>query len=1037
MAAPPPDWSELTEHSRGLSKLAASLLSDFHGGEDLAQEAVLRTLIVAPSTANPRNRTAWLRATVRNLAANEWRGRARRSEREASVARPEAVPSSEEIIERAESSRRIMDALDALPEPYGRALRDRYIGGLTAGQMAARDELSVHTVRSRIQRGKSMLRASLESLDSSEGSATPHWSVAFAPLAAPALGTGSGPVAAVSSGLLSTLGISTLMKMLAVLTACALAGWFVSKVVTPSVALPPGLNSGETIETAELATPAPPVAPQAVSAGPSRVEIAPRVSQAGGGALETTVTGVVVDPSEAPIEGVHVAWEGWVWSARERTLMRTASVTTDANGRYSADLAYEPGSTWHANIKGTRFKMNASLEASDSERADLSALEPGAVEAPRIVLQPAGAASGRVVDERGDPIAGALVRLSPSKDRSAYGLLPESETTSNADGRFVLGHVSLGILGISVASDGRTTAYLPAVNFEQDVTADVGDIALHTSKHIAGTIVDENGDPIEAQKVRAYSLEKHNVNTVAKTDAAGQFDLALKSHATHRLTIERKGYVPVGSLGSEPIELSPGTDDLRFQLEPLPLWTFRVVDAQGDPIERFGLEKILNGGSEATRRVGSTGWPTRQGLHPGGIEVSGARAGDDLIRLRAEGYLPYESDVTPDLGADQEQTIRLSRGATARGRVMSEGLPLAGATVTALDSQRHGERQELSAESNEEGLYELRGLSPGTVTVTARSGNRKRTGTTNIQIGNDLFVGPGQAPEVAIDDLNLQGAGSIEGTVLVPSGVEPEGLHVYVGYWGEATLFPVLTDGSFVITDVQAGVRGVSLTERPGAVDKLPPMRVEVREGEVSQVQIDATEHGVARVDLTIEVPGYAPEEVGVNVLHGLLDPVRRPTARNGVLPFCDSQGKVTLWSRASGIAHLELHLPDAWMTLLEPEIALTSGSVLSQHVVVDLGSIEVELPNEVDLDSGSSGWLQLYASNYHHALASWQVRSANDENSFGSLVPKDGICIVRPVQVGAFELELKLFDASYKESSSRRLPVIVKSGATTKVSFR
>ena len=1033
MAAPPPDWSELTEHSRGLSRLAASLLSDFHGGEDLAQEAVLRALMAAPSSLKVRNGTAWLRATVRNLAANEWRGRAHRTEREASVARPEAIPSSEEVIERAESSRRVMDALDALPELHARALRDHYIGGLTADQMAVRDGLSVHTVRSRIQRGKAALR---DSFESGEEPGAPHWSVALAPLAAPALSTGTGTAAAASVGLVSTLGILTLMKKFAVVIVCAVGGLFVLRALLPETVPSEESTESGAVEIAELAIPVPPLAPQAVAPDATRIEVATSDPLVASDVLSTTVTGTVVDSSEAPIEGVRVTWEGYAIIDRERALLRSAVATTDADGRYSVDLAYEPRSTWRADFRGALFQTNASLASMESERADLPVFEPGAVEAPRVVLQPAGAARGRVIDERGEPIAGALVRLAPEKSDSTYALLPESETSSDADGRFVLGHVALGTLGVALGLDGRTTAFLPAVGFEHNVIADVGDITLHTSKHITGTIVDEDGGPIEAQRVQVGSLEEHRVGTAATTDAAGRFDLALRSNVTQRLEIRRDGYAPIGSMGSEPFEVEPGTKGLRIELKRLPRWTFRVVDSEGEPIERFRLNLVLSGGSEASRKVTSSGGATRQGLHPDGVEARGARAGEDLVRIRAEGYLPFQSDVTPDLGAEHQQTIELSIGAILKGRVMSGGMPLAGATVTALGSRRYGQQEKLSVQSDEAGAYELRGLGPGGVTVTARSHDRKRTLSTVVQIAGDLFVGSSQAPEIMVEDLLLQGGGSIAGTVLVPNGVEPEGLHVYVGKWGDAKLFPILADGSFLITDVDAGSHGVSLTARPGAVDDMPPVPVDVREGEVSHVLLDASQYGVSRLDLTIEVPGYAPEDVNIRVVHGLLDPVGRPTTRRGVLPRCDAEGRITLWPRASGIAHLELHLPDAWTTLLEPEIALTSGSVVSHHVVVALGSLEVELPKGIDLEGGATGQLKLYGPGHHHGLAHWTVRSVDDGGGYLNLIPKDGICTVDPVQAGSFELELEVTNQSWETIYSHRLPVTVQSGVTTRLTF-
>lgn len=391
MATPPLDWTEISEHSRGLSRLAAGLLSDFHGGEDLAQEAVLRALVAGPTSAPVRSGTAWLRVTVRRLAANEWRSRARRARREEAVARAEAVPSSAEVIERTELCRRVLDALEELPEHYARSLRDHYIGGLSPDQVAERDGLSIHTVRSRIHRGKAALRASFE-LES--GSDDQHWSLALTPLALHAWRAehvaGAGARIALSRVPSTTLGVVTLMKKLAWAAAIFLAGFMgveaVSSVLSPDAGPDPRVlaDAGDLERSGSiLQTPLAGTDPSRTSASmgpaiPSSVEQAPT----------TTVRGRVVDSDQAPIVVARVSWDGYAVIHRKVALPRSVVTITDIEGRNSVDLPYEPESQWSAEFRGGRFHTNAVLKSSSRDNADLPTLATGVVEAPTVTVEP-------------------------------------------------------------------------------------------------------------------------------------------------------------------------------------------------------------------------------------------------------------------------------------------------------------------------------------------------------------------------------------------------------------------------------------------------------------------------------------------------------------------------------------------------------------------------------------------------------------------------------------------------------------------------
>jgi len=126
--------------------------------EDAGQEAWLFALR-SPPERNPR---AWLRSVATRVAGRLQREGARRSQRERAVARPEALPSAASVAEKAEILRLVGEVVAELREPYREALMLRYYEGLAPRHIAARLDLPVATVHSRIQRGLGHVRAELE-----------------------------------------------------------------------------------------------------------------------------------------------------------------------------------------------------------------------------------------------------------------------------------------------------------------------------------------------------------------------------------------------------------------------------------------------------------------------------------------------------------------------------------------------------------------------------------------------------------------------------------------------------------------------------------------------------------------------------------------------------------------------------------------------------------------------------------------------------------------------------------------------------------
>lgn len=155
----PADVLELLTQRTWVQRLARGLVRDPATADDLAQQA---WIVAARDPERPRDARAFLAGVVRRLASVHRRGVGRRERRERAVARPEALPSSEALLERLELERLLVESVQAL-EPHERtAIQLRFFEDLTAEEIARRSGEPAATVRSRIRRGLAHLRARLE-----------------------------------------------------------------------------------------------------------------------------------------------------------------------------------------------------------------------------------------------------------------------------------------------------------------------------------------------------------------------------------------------------------------------------------------------------------------------------------------------------------------------------------------------------------------------------------------------------------------------------------------------------------------------------------------------------------------------------------------------------------------------------------------------------------------------------------------------------------------------------------------------------------
>ncbi|MCA9772592.1 MAG: carboxypeptidase regulatory-like domain-containing protein [Myxococcales bacterium] len=377
----------------------------------------------------------------------------------------------------------------------------------------------------------------------------------------------------------------------------------------------------------------------------------------------SSLAGLVLDPEGRPIEGAFVTANARGMS--EGAAHTSPPVTTDAEGRFALE-GLSPGLyTVHADH--ARYLKAVS---------DRIVLAPGArVENLRLQLRIGeGVVRGRVVDDRGAPIAGA--RVQPHSYR-VNALETVTVALTGADGRYELRGLDPGRMQLRAeAPDHASDLSAPVQVLQGDGTS--VDFVLGPPQRLEVYVYDPAGDPLPGVDVSA--VDRGVVRTV-QSGPDGRAVLDDLGRGPYRLFANKTGYERAPS---RTVELAESPYVLTLRAETRYRVEGRVVDeTTGGPVPRFTIEVVAGdvGDGPRERRVqGSDGkFEIRDVLPP-----VGAAPGRVEVRVRAPGYGDAQRIV--DAAAEDEAPapveIRLKAGGTVVGVVYDErGTPVAGARV--------------------------------------------------------------------------------------------------------------------------------------------------------------------------------------------------------------------------------------------------------------------------------------------------------------------------------------------------------------------
>lgn len=335
--------------------------------------------------------------------------------------------------------------------------------------------------------------------------------------------------------------------------------------------------------------------------------------------------------------------------------------------------------------------------------------------------------TGRIVDETGEPVAGAKVWLYRFVWEPEVGFQVIATATSAEDGSF-----SLDDPDVEVGTERDkwyVYAYQPGLALDSVETTDASqalELRLTQPRVISGRLLGEGGKPLVGATVRIsdctigqhgavdyrrFFLSKELAEQLAaRTDETGHFELrATPKGSRSDLSIIAEGY---GSL-----HVSSTVDLSVLRLEPAGSISGRVVGAD-DPAAAAGTELRLHGEIDAHRvsafaraTTDAEGRFSAPELVPGIYRLSARGAPEALYHVRGKEGVEVKSR--------EETVIELTaeRTALVTGRVVAddtgEGLPGAALSLNQSEPQYY-----TSGKTDEEGRFEIRCL-PGKTHVYA------------------------------------------------------------------------------------------------------------------------------------------------------------------------------------------------------------------------------------------------------------------------------------------------------------------------------
>ncbi|HVR96557.1 MAG TPA: carboxypeptidase regulatory-like domain-containing protein, partial [Thermoanaerobaculia bacterium] len=481
--------------------------------------------------------------------------------------------------------------------------------------------------------------------------------------------------------------------------------------------------------------------------------------------------GRVVDPQNRPVEGVEVRHSSG--GIRGRFLMlrdeEYTPIFSAADGLFAVpDLR-------------AGDKLFISFRKQGYTTTDLQELEVPQAELLRVVLKPGSRVAGRVVDEAGDPVAGARVSLQSAGTQLVLGggRFPArmiGTGLSEEDGSFSILGVEAGKVTLNASATGFLAKEMTALEVPAGRDLEGLEVVLGRGAMVVGRVLGPSGSPVADAQVEVVPPAERGFQ--ARADAARA---ATDGDGNYRLEGVAEGPVLIAATHHDyqravkDLEVKEGENRADLRLEEGAEVSGRVVDSSGQPVE--GAQVVVNAPSSRGAMIvltsGMGGPPQARTGADGTFRIANVADGTYEVQADKTGYAPARlRDVQVD-GSVRGLELRLESGGAIRGRITGLELPDLGEVNVMA---RHlSERTMRSGQVDYKGDYRIEGLAEGDWEVSAFTGsNRSAQAKGTVTAGSETVVDLEFGGGLVLSGRVVRGSEPVSGASIFANGSDVE-----------------------------------------------------------------------------------------------------------------------------------------------------------------------------------------------------------------------------------------------------------------------